>query len=134
MSDYGSRTKIHELVSEENSSYNLRITLPNNYDHNKTYKTLYYLDAWWLSEIVAGSYAILQLSDKVEPIILIGITLDGNLKDWNIQRTLDFTPSAYDISKMKFQMRAGREDDGIILTRIIQEELMHFLFSRNRNF
>lgn len=115
VSDYGSSTEIHDIVSQDNKKYQLKVTLPNNYQTSKSYKVLYYLDSWWLSETVLGSYALLQLSEKVEDIVLIGITTDGNLKDWNIQRTLDFTPSNYDIEVMGINMRAGSGENSIEL-------------------
>ena len=65
--------------------------------------------------MVLGTYSILNLSGKIDDAILIGITINGNLKDWNIQRTLDFTPSKYDIEKMGFEMQAGRGKNSITL-------------------
>ena len=117
VSDYGSFTEIYDLVSEENQKYQLKVTLPSDYKESEPYQTLYYLDAWWLSESVLGAYALLHISRQVNSIILVGISLDGDEKDWNIQRTLDFTPSPYDIEKMGFEMKAGREEKGIALKK-----------------
>ncbi len=115
VSDYGSTTETHYIVSKEDKKYKIKVTLPHNYNQNKTYETVYYLDSWWLSEMVLGTYAILNLSEKIDPIILIGISIDGNLKDWNIQRTLDFTPSKYDLGIMGFEMQAGSDENSIRL-------------------
>lgn len=114
VSDYGSKTEIHNLSSKDDKMYSVKVTLPPNYDNNKEYETLYYLDSWWLSELVLGTFAILNLSEKIEDVILIGITIRGNLKDWNIQRTMDFTPSEYN---MGFEMKAGKGDNGISLNK-----------------
>ena len=111
-SDYGTNTTFHQISSNEAKVYKLKITLPNNYDENKTYKSLYYLDAWWLSELVLGSYAILNLTENVEDIIFVGITIDGNVSDWNIQRTFDFTTSKYD---MPLAQKVGISDHDINL-------------------
>jgi predicted alpha/beta superfamily hydrolase len=111
-SDYGSNTTFHKISSNEAKDYKLKITLPNNYDEKKTYKALYYLDAWWLSELVLGSYAILNITENIDDIIFVGITLDGNVRDWNVQRTFDFTPSKYD---MQVVQKVGISDHAINL-------------------
>ena len=114
VSDYGSKTESYNLSSRDGQEYMINVTLPRNYDSQKEYKTLYYLDSWWLSELIIGTFAILNLSEKIEDVILIGITINGNLKDWNIQRTLDFTPSVYD---MGFEMKAGKDENSITLNK-----------------
>ena len=116
VSEHGSVTQAHTLVSAENTTYTVRVTLPPDFDQNKTYKSLYYLDAWWLSELVTGTYAILNLSEKVEDVVLIGVSSSGNLKDWNSRRTLDLTPSAYDLKKMGFQFTSGFGENSLKLT------------------
>jgi predicted alpha/beta superfamily hydrolase len=95
--DYGSTTNRYSISSDEEKVYQLKVTLPQDYDENKDYRTLYYLDSWWLSEIVMGSYALLTISEKIDDVVLVGISLDGSLLDWNIQRTFDFTPSKYNM-------------------------------------
>lgn len=96
-SEYGSTIKSYEISSDEGKAYTLNIKLPTNYDENKTYQVLYYLDAWWLSDLVLGTYTILRVTEKVDDVVLVGINLEGDVLDWNIQRTLDFTPSVYDM-------------------------------------
>jgi len=110
ISDYGCKTESHNLLSKDGQEYIIKVTLPRNYDSQKKYETLYYLDSWWLSELVLGAYAILNLSERIDDVVLIGISLNGNLKDWNIQRTMDFTPSEYN---MGFEMKAGKGENGI---------------------
>jgi len=114
ISDYGCKTESHNLLSKDGQEYTIKVTLPRNYDSQKDYETLYYLDSWWLSELVLGAYAILNLSDKIDDVVLIGISLNGNLKDWNIQRTMDFTPSEYN---MGFEMKSGKGENGISLNK-----------------
>lgn len=117
VSNYGSSSEIFELISKEKKKYQLKVTLPADYNSSESYKVLYYLDAWWLSESVLGAYALLHISQQVDPIILVGISLNGNEKDWNIQRTFDFTPSPYDISKMGVEMQAGRGESAVVLNQ-----------------
>lgn len=113
---YGSSTTEHAITSDEGNVYQLRITLPPEFNASKPYKALYYLDAWWLSELVLGSYTVLNLTNSVEHVVLIGISLEGSELDWNTQRNRDFTPSAYDIAKMGVQLRGGSGDKGVDLT------------------
>ncbi len=117
LSNYGSFTETHERVSADNKSYTLKVTLPNNYDKNQSYKVLYYLDSWWLSELVLGSYAIISLSQDVEDIILVGISAKGNQKIWNRERSMDYTPSRYDLEKMGFPITAGRGENSLLLDK-----------------
>lgn len=113
--DYGSTSEQHIIEAGNNFKYKLRITLPVSYDKSKEYHVLYYTDAWWLSEVVQGSYALLDLTDNIEDIILVGISLEGNSLDWNTQRSLDFTPSNYDLEKMRIELKSGMGDSGIDL-------------------
>jgi predicted alpha/beta superfamily hydrolase len=94
-----SKTYKHLLVSEQNIEYKIIVTLPPNYDNSKTYQTLYYLDAWWLEDIIKGNYNILNRVKAVEQIVLVGISIDGTPDQFTKQRTRDYTPTPYD---MKF--------------------------------
>lgn len=93
--ELGYKTESHKIYSSDNDEYLLKVTFPRNYDPNKEYKTLYYLDAYWLTEIVLGSYTILDLCDYVENIVFVGVSLHGSEKDWNTQRNMDFTPTSF---------------------------------------
>ncbi|MCF6279949.1 MAG: hypothetical protein L3J14_06340 [Flavobacteriaceae bacterium] len=92
---YGQETEEHKIYSQDEDEYILKITFPKNYNIDKEYKTLYYLDAYWLSGITLGSYTILNLTNSVQDVVLVGISLDGSEKDWNKQRDMDFTPSPF---------------------------------------
>ncbi|MFT5669036.1 MAG: hypothetical protein ACI9DK_003247, partial [Vicingaceae bacterium] len=59
---FGQKTELgytkesHKIYSQDKDEYILKITFPRNYSSDKEYKTLYYLDAYWLTEITLGSY------------------------------------------------------------------------------
>ena len=94
------QTIIKEVRRDNGQLYNIIITLPPDYNPEKEYKILYYLDAWWLKELVAGCYRLKSLSNKslsnnMDELILVGVSSTGNEKDWNRQRNMDFTPSKY---------------------------------------
>lgn len=88
-------TNSYRLVSEQNYEYEIIVTVPPYYDESKNYKTLYYLDAWWLEDIVKGSYTLLNRTKSVEEIILVGISIDGSSDAFTKQRTRDYTPTPY---------------------------------------
>ncbi|WP_127846577.1 alpha/beta hydrolase [Psychroflexus aestuariivivens] len=88
----------HE-ISSENQDYLIKITFPPNYDNKRSYNVLYYLDAWFISDLVTGSYNVLNRCEYVEDIVLIGISIEGNEFDFNKQRVMDFTPTKYKLSK-----------------------------------
>lgn len=95
-------TKLHK-VSSGSQNYLIKITFPPNYNSSKEYNVLYYLDAWFISDVVTGSYNVLNRCDYVENIVLVGISIEGNEYDFNKQRVMDFTPSKY---KMSDRMKA----------------------------
>lgn len=93
--ELGYKTENHKIYSQDKDEYILKITFPRNYSSDKEYKTLYYLDAYWLTEITLGSYTILDLCNYVEDVVFVGISLNGCEKDWHKQRDMDFTPSPF---------------------------------------
>jgi len=95
-------TIIKEIKRDNEQLYKLIITLPPDFNPEKDYKILYYLDAWWLNELVPGCYRLKALSNKslannMDELILVGVSSVGNEEDWNRQRNMDFTPSAYNL-------------------------------------
>ncbi len=92
--ELGFKTESHKVYSQDKDEYILKITFPRNYNSNKEYKTLYYLDAYWLSDITIGSYTILDFCEYVENIVFVGISYNSE-PDWSKQRNMDFTPSTF---------------------------------------
>jgi predicted alpha/beta superfamily hydrolase len=92
-SQYGAISHYRIIARENSGSYRIKVTLPPGYTPEKRYKTLYYLDSWWLSESIIGVHALLSLTLKIEPLILVGVANTGNFDSWYQQRTFDFTPS-----------------------------------------
>jgi len=97
------QTVTKEIKRDNGQCYKLIITLPSDYKPEKEYKILYYLDAWWLNDLVQGCYRLKALSNKslannMDELILVGIASVGNEKDWNKQRNMDFTPSKYNLN------------------------------------
>jgi len=101
------QTIIKHLNNDKGKPYELAITLPSAYQPDKEYKILYYLDGYWLQDLVRGCYRLKAMSTSMEELILVGILSVGDEKDWHSQRNMDYTPSVYDLSKMKLKMDAG---------------------------
>lgn len=123
------QTIIKLIKNDQGGSFELLITLPPAYQPEKEYKILYYLDAYWLKDLVMGCYRIKTLSSDMEEVILVGILSVGTEKDWHKQRNMDFTPSVYDISKMKLKIEFG----GVTLDESTTgggENFMQFLKNR----
>jgi uncharacterized protein len=92
------QTVFKEIKRDDGQVYKLLITLPPDFNTEREYKILYYLDAWWLEGLVTGSYRVKSLSNKslsnnMDELILVGISHVGNERAWNKQRLMDFTPS-----------------------------------------
>lgn len=97
------KTITKEISSDNDKHYELIITLPPDYQPEKEYKILYYLDAWWLEGLVTGCYRIKSLANKslqdnMDELILVGISSVGNEEAWNVQRNFDYTPSKYNLN------------------------------------
>ena len=114
--DLGYTTKNHKIYSQDKDEYILKITFPRNYSSDKEYKTLYYLDAYWLSEITLGSYTILDLCSYVEDVVFVGISLNGSEKDWHKQRDMDFTPSQFKNLGLLEGLKKSNPDNNIKIT------------------
>lgn len=94
------QTIIKKVKNDTGKLYELIITLPPDYHSENEYSVLYYLDAWWLRDLVPGCYRIKSLSNKslannMHDVILVGISSVGNEIDWNRQRNMDYTPSKF---------------------------------------
>lgn len=81
--------------------YRVHVVLPSGYDETREepYPVLYYGDAGWMTELAVGVMRGIYLSPahNVEPVVLVGVTVDGGFGDQNVQRTRDFTPSPLDV-------------------------------------
>jgi predicted alpha/beta superfamily hydrolase len=114
--ELGYKRENHKIYSQDKDEYVLKITFPRNYNSDKEYKTLYYLDAFWLTEITLGSYTILDYCNYVEDVVFVGISLDGTEKDWHKQRDMDFTPSPFENLGLFEDLKKSNPEDKIKIT------------------
>jgi predicted alpha/beta superfamily hydrolase len=117
----------YNLSSKEGKEYILNVTLPPNFNPEKKYQSLYYLDGYWLTQTVNGTFTILNLTKQIEDVVLIGISLEGSVKDWNIQRSLDYTPSVYSSKMMGFTLTSGIGKEGVNLDESSSGQAANFL-------
>ncbi|MCH6236070.1 alpha/beta hydrolase [Cognataquiflexum rubidum] len=123
------KTIIKQLNNDKGQAYELAITLPSNYQLDKEYKILYYLDAYWLQDLVRGCYRLKSMSSEMDEVILVGILSVGNEKDWHKQRNMDYTPSVYDLSWLNLKIEFG----GMFLDETNTGGAEHFMqFLKNR--
>ncbi len=91
----GATSKVHTVSAPYGTEYEIIVTLPSSYSEDSSYHALYYLDAYWLEEIVLGSYRITSEMNHVPSMILVGIRSVGDKAAWDTQRNKDFTPSPF---------------------------------------
>lgn len=123
----------YSLTSKEGKKYILNVTLPPNFNSEKKYQSLYYLDAYWLTQTINGIFSILNLTKQIEDVVLIGISLEGSFKDWNIQRSVDYTPSVYSSEINGFTMISGIGNDGVKLDETTSGQAAKFLTFLNED-
>ena len=86
-----------ELVSNEvkGEIYSIEVVLPDDYDSTKKYPIIYFTDWFFAADITKSIYHILQVSGKIEPIIIVGIQRKNSItnKDWQRNRWFELTPT-----------------------------------------
>jgi predicted alpha/beta superfamily hydrolase len=91
----------HFPSSQVGMTYKLLITLPPGYEQEqRSYPVLYYLDAWMLGGVMHDSHRIAGLLQAIEPVILVGISLDGDPSAFFYARSRDYTPTRVSPEKL----------------------------------
>ncbi|MEM7107985.1 MAG: alpha/beta hydrolase-fold protein [Bacteroidota bacterium] len=146
-------SQFHNLKSKSGIEYVVKVTLPLNYDEAKTYKSVYYLDGFGMSDLVLGAYSILNIYDnKIEDLVFIGISYEGSRTDWIKFRTFDYTPFRFKsignepkidtISTIKikvtyktegYEMNENNTGGGKEFLSFIENRILNFVNSKYRN-
>ncbi|WP_179354732.1 alpha/beta hydrolase [Winogradskyella vidalii] len=141
------------LKSERGTEYMIKVTLPLNYDESKSYKSVYYLDGFGMSDIVLGANSILNIYDKkIEDLVFIGISYSGSRSDWIKFRTFDYTPIKFKsignesqidtLSKIKikktyktegYEMNENNTGGGKEFLKFIEEKIIKLVNSKYKN-
>jgi hypothetical protein len=77
----------------QDTKYVIDIMLPPEYDSTHIYPVVYCVDNWLGSKFVPGMLYLLNFSQAIEPLIIAGIGNEGNIHDWQMERTRDLTPT-----------------------------------------
>ena len=88
-------TKYHEVEFEPlNQTYHIYVRLPEEYDANKKYPTVYLLDGGAMFPMLASYYRYLNFGEESPELIVVGVSYGSN--DWGgqNQRSRDFTAPA----------------------------------------
>jgi len=93
--DFGAITYQHAVADSADNAYLIYVTTPPGYEPGKRYPVVYYLDAWWLRDVVRGAYGMARVTGKVEPVLLVGISVPGDEDAWHRHRNADFTPTPF---------------------------------------
>lgn len=125
-------TIVKKLKSEyvKDMEYKLNITLPYNYNYssNVQYPVLFYLDAWMTTGIMNDAYFMVSATRMIEPIILVGISFDGNPEKFFYNRARDYTPTYIPPEKLgengKMVPTSGGSNEFL---KFIKHELIPFI-------
>lgn len=79
--------------SVEGEVYPIEVVLPDDYDSTRTYPVLYFTDWWFSTEAGPNTYNRMRFANEIEPIIIVGIGTEGDMKDWRLERWRDLTPT-----------------------------------------
>jgi predicted alpha/beta superfamily hydrolase len=116
-------------------TYKLIITLPPGYDQEqRSYPVLYYLDAWMLGGVMHDSHRIAGMLQATEPVILVGVSLDGGVPEFFYARSRDYTPTQVSPEKLGPQAAAmiPTSGGGPEFLSFLKQELIPFVESNYR--
>ena len=129
-------TRVHVLKSTavEGMEYNIYMnSLPGNGSATDRYPVLYCLDAWSGFGILTEAYRMLRFFGEVPPLLLVGISWEGNAADFLYNRSRDYLPShippeelAARFGQGKAQVTPASGGAGCFL-RFIRDELFPFV-------
>ncbi|MFC1539715.1 alpha/beta hydrolase [Candidatus Latescibacterota bacterium] len=134
-------TEVRTLISQavEGMEYKLWIAVPGNYAQTSdTYPVVYLLDAKDFFCLHLATYRSLTWFNDIPPLILVGISFEGDMNDNLYHRSRDFTPTylSYDQLLEKY----GQQEANLTpisggaqnFLRFIEEELIPFIESEYR--
>jgi len=121
-----------EILSKvvKGASYEIEIMLPNGYDSTLRYLIIYCVDNWLGSKFIPGVLYLLNFSQVIKPIIVIGIGNKGDMNNWRMERTRDLTPShlsKFDLSSEHISGTNGVTGGAENFLFFIKNELIPFV-------
>lgn len=88
-------TEVYKITSTYSGvTYPIFISLPSRYkSSNKTYPVVYMLDGYSSFGIVTQMAKLLAFNKELPELIIIGISSEGGSKEFNFNRSRDYTPT-----------------------------------------
>lgn len=134
-------TEVRTLTSQavEGMEYKIWVAVPGNYSESSdTYPVVYLLDAKDCFGLNFNTYHIFRYFNDIPPLILVGITYEGDIHDLLFNRSRDFTPTA--LSRDQLAEKYGQQIANLTPTsggaqdflRFFEKELMPFIESEYR--
>jgi predicted alpha/beta superfamily hydrolase len=120
----------------KDTKYVIDIILPPEYDSTHIYPVVYCVDNWLGSKFIPGMLYLLNFSQAIEPLIIVGIGNEGNINDWQMERTRDQTPihiSKYDMTSSNSPRNRGITGGADNFLLFIKNELIPLVESRYKS-
>lgn len=97
-----SRTEVLQLISKYNDvTYPIFVSLPSSYEStDQLYPVVYMLDAYSSFGIVSQMARLLAFDKELPEVIIVGISSKGGSKEFNYNRSRDYTPTSISTSDL----------------------------------
>ena len=114
--------------------YLINVHLPPTYDMSQdSYPVIYYTDAFFTTEIVTGTKKILEFSGKIANTILVGISHNGDIMQFVVNRSRDLIPTHIPQDKVIVYPEATPASGGASqFLAFIEQELFPFVENEYR--
>jgi len=126
------RTEVHKLTSSSNGNlYPVYVALPGSYNYtNQSYPVVVMLDAYSSFGTMVQMARLLAFSKELPDLIIVGISSEGGSKEFNYNRTRDYTPTELKSEREKQIIPVS--GGGKIFLKFIKDELLPFVQSKYR--
>lgn len=108
-------------------SYNIEVFYPADFDSSKSYPVVYCLDWRAYEGLIVNTYGLLEYSNQVEPLVLVGISNSGGWATYFADRARDFTPvhiPELDVESLKPESNSGITGGGESFLLFLKQELI----------
>jgi uncharacterized protein len=102
------RSEVYKLKSSANEvTYPIYVALPASYQYNSDeYPVIYMLDAYSSFGIIVQLQRLMLFNKEVPEVIIVGISSEGGSKEFNYNRSRDYTPTHIPIDSIPITMRS----------------------------
>ncbi|MFA5803087.1 MAG: alpha/beta hydrolase-fold protein [Melioribacteraceae bacterium] len=130
------RSQVFNITSKINGvTYPIFVAIPGSYyTSNKTYPVVYMLDAYSSFGIMTQMARLLSFDKEIPEAIIVGISSEGGSKEFNYNRSRDFTPTQIQPEKLPEDLRSSIPVSGGAekFLGFIKDELIPYVESNYR--